>query len=237
MELARGILSAGIVWAESSGLRAEDPQASHPGLQEVEYLLLARVLDTQGRRAEALSLLERLLRSAQTEERNGSAIITLAIQALVYQTQDNTSRAFECLESALILSEPEGFLRTIIDEGEPMRLLLLGYQAIIKKKLSDGVDSESLRLLAYTDKLLAAFSQTVSDQKSGYEIMVESLSERELDILRLIATGRSNQEIADILVIAMSTVKSHINNIYGKLGTNRRTQAVVIARDAGLLSE
>jgi LuxR family maltose regulon positive regulatory protein len=118
-----------------------------------------------------------------------------------------------------------------------MRLLSLDYQAIIKKQISDGVDSESFRLLAYTDKLLAAFSQTVSDQKPGHETMVESLSERELDILRLIATGRSNQEIADILVIAMSTVKSHINSIYGKLGTNRRTQAVVIARDAGLLSE
>ncbi len=118
-----------------------------------------------------------------------------------------------------------------------MRLLSLDYQAIIKKKLSDGVDNESLRLLAYTDKLLAAFSQTVSDQKPGHDTIAKSLSERELDILRLIATGRSNQEIADILVIAMSTVKSHINSIYGKLGTNRRTQAVVIARDMGFLSE
>ena len=67
--------------------------------------------------------------------------------------------------------------------------------------------------------------------------MLGSLSERELDILRLIATGRSNQEIADILVIAMSTVKSHINSIYGKFGTNRRTQVVAVARDQGLLTE
>ena len=237
MELVCGNLRAGKVWAESSGLSSNDQEASHPGLREVEYISYARILDAQGRRTEALSILERLLQSAQTEERNGNAITILTIQALVYQAQANTSRALECLERALTLAEPEGFVRTFVDEGEPMRLLLLDYQSIIKKQLSDGVDSESLRLLAYTDKLLAAFSQTVSDQKPGHETMVESLSERELDILRLIATGRSNQEIADILVIAMSTVKSHINSIYGKLSTNRRTQAVVIARDAGLLSE
>ena len=237
MELVCGNLGAGKDWAESSGLSSNDQEASHPGLREVEYLAYARILAAEGRRAEALSLLERLLQSAQAEERNGNAITIIAIQALVYHAQVNTSRAFERLECALTLADPEGFLRTFIDEGEPMHRLLLDYQSKIKKRISDSVDSESLRLLAYTDKLLAAFSKTVSDQQPGHETIAESLSERELDILRLVATGRSNQEIADILVIAMSTVKSHINSIYGKLGTNRRTQAVVIARDAGFLSE
>jgi len=237
LQLAQGDLGNAQAWAADSGLSLDDSDIDHPGMRQVEYLSFARVLNAQGRWAEALSLLERLLQSAQTEERHGNSITILAIQAMVYQAQDNTSRAFERLEGALTLAEPEGFLRTFIDEGEPMHRLLLDYQSKIKKQIGDGVDSESLRLLAYTDKLLAAFSQTVSDQKPGHEAMVEALSERELDILRLIATGRSNQEIADILVIAMSTVKSHINSIYGKLGTNRRTQAVVIARDAGLLSE
>jgi LuxR family maltose regulon positive regulatory protein len=236
-QLAQGDLKAAESWARNSGLSPDDSEASRPGLREVEYLSYARVLNAQGKNTQAAFLLERLLQSAQTEERNGSVITILTIQALVSQAQDNTSRAFERLEGALTLAEPEGFLRTFIDEGEPMHRLLLDYQSKIKKQISDGVDSESLRLLAYTDKLLAAFSQTVSDQKPGPETMVESLSERELDILRLIATGRSNQEIADILVIAMSTVKSHINSIYGKLSTNRRTQAVALAHDMGLLSE
>jgi LuxR family maltose regulon positive regulatory protein len=73
--------------------------------------------------------------------------------------------------------------------------------------------------------------------KTKDELILEPLSERELDILRLIATGRSNKEIAEILVIAVSTVKSHINNLYGKLGAQRRTQAIAIARDMGLFSE
>ena len=237
MHLAQGDLGAAEVWAATSGLDSNDQEASHAGLREVEYLSYARILDAQGRQAEALSLLERLLKSAQTEERHGNAITILAIQALVYQAQGNTSHAFEQLECALTIAEPEGFVRTFVDEGEPMRLLLLDYQSIIKKQLSDGVDSESLRLLAYTDKLLAAFSQTVPSQKPDHDAMSESLSERELDILRLIATGRSNQEIAETLVIAVSTVKSHINNLYGKLGTNRRTEAIAIAREKRLISD
>jgi LuxR family maltose regulon positive regulatory protein len=91
--------------------------------------------------------------------------------------------------------------------------------------------------VAYIDKLLAVFPQPNPAPKSSDGALPEPLSDRELDILRLIASGRSNQEIADILVIAVSTVKSHINNLYGKLGTNRRTEAIAIAREMGLLSE
>ena len=117
-----------------------------------------------------------------------------------------------------------------------MYLLIQEYQAFLKTKISYDVDGESLRLLAYTDKLLVAFPQSQTTDSTTNDSLPEPLSERELDVLQLIATGRTNQEIADILVIALSTVKSHINNIYGKLGTKRRTQAIAIARKRGLLS-
>jgi len=118
-----------------------------------------------------------------------------------------------------------------------MHRLLIEYQSAIKKKMTNSANSKSFELLSYIDKLLAAFPSPALIRRLKHETVLEPISERELDILRLIATGRSNQEIAEILVIALSTVKSHINNLYGKLGTNRRTEAIAIAREMGLLSE
>jgi LuxR family maltose regulon positive regulatory protein len=235
--LAKGDLDAAAVWAAASGLNPEDPEASHAGLRELEYLTLARVLGVQSKHAEALSLLERLLKAAEAEERFGSAIEILNMQSLIFQKQVNMANAQECLEQALILAEPEGYVRTFVDEGESMRLLLADFYSRLKQRMSISVDKVSLRLMAYTEKLLAAYSQPAHSAKSKVENTFETLSERELDILRLIATGRSNQEIAELLMIAVSTVKSHINSLYSKIGTKRRTQAILIARELGLVPE
>lgn len=118
-----------------------------------------------------------------------------------------------------------------------MRLLLLDYQGSLMKKMGAEPDNESLRLMEFTNELLAAFSAAPSLEISNHGTLFEPLSQRELTILRLIASGRTNQEIADLLVIAVSTVKSHINHLYGKLGADRRTQAIAIARELGLLAE
>jgi LuxR family maltose regulon positive regulatory protein len=118
-----------------------------------------------------------------------------------------------------------------------MRVLLLDYQSIVKQRGGRLDQPKTMEALAYLDRLLAAFPSQTDPGTAGHGMLPESLSERELDILRLIATGRSNQEIAEILVIAISTVKSHINNLYGKLGTNRRTEAIAIAREQGLLTD
>jgi ATP/maltotriose-dependent transcriptional regulator MalT len=237
LHLIQGDLDAAAVWAEDSRLNIGDAQAGHPGWREMEYLTLARVLDAKGRHEEALALLERLKQSAQAEERNGSAISILTLQSLIFQSQHNPARALECLAGALILAEPEGFVRAFLDEGEPMRLLLLDYQSALKNIMGNDRNKSPARLLAYVDKLLAAFSQPFQVVAHESGTVLEPLSEREREILRLIAIGLTNQEIAIKLVIAVSTVKSHINNLYAKLGTQRRTQAIVIARETGLLSD
>jgi LuxR family maltose regulon positive regulatory protein len=235
LRLLQNRIDQAVHWAESCVLRLNDTE--RPYSREAEYLTLARVLFIQGKREGVAEMLDRLSRAAETDQRVGDLIEILVQQALFWHVSDQKSRAFQSFERALILAEPEGFIRSFVDEGEPMRSLLLDYQTIINKRIGVAIDNKSLRLLTYIDKLLAAFSQPISVEKAKDEDFLEPLSERELDILRLIATGRSNKEIAEILVITLSTVKSHINNIYGKLGTNRRTQAIAFARKHGLLSE
>jgi LuxR family maltose regulon positive regulatory protein len=235
LQLAQGDLGAAEAWAANSGLSPEDPEVDHPSWREVEYLTLARVLDAQGRHGEALSLLDRLMGSAQAEERHGSAIGILAIQAVVNQTQGNRTRALECLERVLALAEPEGYIRVFVDEGEPMRSLLAEFQSMIRKRLPAGADETSFRLLAYANKLLAAFSGPGPAVTPKSESLTDSLNEREMEVLHLIHAGLTNQEIADQLVIAVSTVKWHINHLYAKLGVHTRTQALARAKELGLL--
>jgi len=131
-------------------------------------------------------------------------------------------RALSALCRALSLAEPEGYVRTFVDEGEPMAHLL-------RLSLSRGIAPD------YVARLLAAFDQEIEPEPPGMQSLVEPLTERELDVLRLIVAGLSNPEIADELVIAVSTVKTHINHIFGKLGVDRRTQAVARAQELSLL--
>jgi LuxR family maltose regulon positive regulatory protein len=154
--------------------------------------------------------------------------------------QGNTARALGCLERALRLAEPEGYIRTFVDEGEPMRSLIEELRlAIARRRPGDP------RLLAYMDRLLSAFAgeslesalDAPSDQQPTTSNLVEALSERELEVLRLIQAGFSNEEIAEQLVIAVSTVKTHVNNLYGKFGVHSRTQAIAAARELGFFSD
>jgi LuxR family maltose regulon positive regulatory protein len=229
--LDQGDLAAAEAWAEGSGLSLHDPAASRPGLREVEYLSLARVLDTQGRHAEAQSLLDRLMGAAQAERKDGSAISILTLQALVGQAQGNRVHAFERLEQALTLAEPEGYIRVFVEEGESLRALLHDYRS----QLSTSPGDSSRRLLAYTNKLLAAFPVPGVQAPLSPDPLLDPLSKRELEVLQLIATGASNQEVADALVVAMPTVKKHVSNILSKLNATGRTQAVAEARALGLL--
>ena len=194
-------------------------------------------LIVQGNFDAASKELTKLVKDAQEAGHGNLLVKSLALQALTHKGCGDQANALSILEHVLHLAEPEGFVRSFVDEGEPMRLLLVDFLAQLEKQQGKAVDDNSARLLAYTNHLLAAFSQPKKVVKPDSESLVEPVSERELDVLRLIENGLSNQEIAERLVIALSTVKSHINSLYGKLGIRNRIQAVAAARDLGLLSD
>jgi LuxR family maltose regulon positive regulatory protein len=229
---AQGRLEAAARWAHERGLNVDD-ELSYP--REVEHLTLARVLVGQGRSEEALILLKRLLDAAEAGERTNSVIEILALRSLALQAQDATLRALDALGRSLALAESGGYVRTFLDEGAPMATLL----ANITKTYSRDRKASSSRVRGdYVDRLLAAFEQQPPlSQRTPPGVLppIEPLSERELEVLGLVAAGLKNREIAEELFVVVGTVKAHVNSIYRKLATNNRVQAVSRARELGLL--
>ncbi len=220
--LIMGDLEAASRWAQESGLKVNDDLRFFRNV--LEYPTLARVLIAQGKPGEAMQLLERLLQQAEAQGRTRDAIEILALLALALQARGSTAEAGNTLAQAVLLAEPEGFIRTFVDEGEPMAKLL-------RHAASQGIAPQ------YTAKLLAAFDGATGPVSPASQPLVEPLSTRELEVLRLITAGLSNQEIADDLVVGVSTVKKHINNIYGKLEVGSRILAVARARELNLLGQ
>jgi LuxR family maltose regulon positive regulatory protein len=199
-------------------------------LSEFEQIVIVRVLVAQGRLDEAATLLETLAEAAATAERVSRVIEILILQALLLYAQGDIDQALSSLEQALTLAEPGGFFRTFVDEGRPMAHLL--YEAAAR-----GIAPE------YTRRLLAGFpraetkeSEAAKPQEASQAELIEPLSERELEVLQLVAQGLTNREIASRLFLSVNTVKAHTRNIYGKLGVHNRTQAVARARDLGILA-
>jgi LuxR family maltose regulon positive regulatory protein len=229
--LKQGRLTKAQEWARERGL---SPVGEIDYLHEFEYLTLARILMAEGSNRQAGELLERLRPAAEAQNRLDSVIEIWIVQALAQQAQGDTPAALASLDRALTLAEPEGYVCIFVDEGEALRMLIADFRVLIEKQ----ANREGQRLIGYTDKLLAAFPQptvaqsTISIQQSA---MLEPLSPRELEVLRLIAQGYSNQEIADRLFLALSTVKGHTRIIFDKLHVQRRTEAVARARELGLL--
>lgn len=231
MHARQGRLNEALDWAREQGLSPEDDLSY---LHEFEHITLARILlaHNKGDRSEsslhaASSLLERLLKAAEEGGRMGIAIEILVLQALVYQALGQPSAARLPLERALTLAEPEGFLRIFVDEGSPMRELLR--------------EAATRRIMpAYTGKLLAAFGGelgggAVVTLPSIPQSLIEPLSQRELEVLRLFKTELSGPEIARELVVALSTVRTHTKSIYSKLNVNSRRAAVIRAAELGLI--
>ncbi len=187
-----------------------------PFLRPIEEATWVRVLIAQGQAARAMTVLEPLIQSTESAGQVDHLIELLTLQAWAFAAQGLTAQAEASLVHALTLAEPNGYIRTFLDAGAPVLTLL--------NSLAPRSN--------YARQLLATRTSVVTQDQSG---LIEPLSDRELVVLRLIADGLSNAEIAAQLVVATSTIKTHINNLYGKLNVRSRTQAIARARELHLL--
>ena len=239
MWVAQGRLEEAFSWAREQGLCAEDNLSY---LREFEHITLAWVLlaryksDRADRSiAELMGMLERLLKAAEEGRRTGSVIEILILQALAHHAQGDIPAALMPLQQALTLAEPEGYVRIFVDEGSPMAQLLR--------------EAAAHRVMPhYAGKLLAGF-EAEQPLKAGESLLsdgrgqatpasqplIEPLSERELEVLRLLGTELNGPEIAHQLRVSLSTLRTHTQNIYSKLGVNNRRAAVRRAEALDLL--
>jgi len=217
--LTKGNLDRAVNWAQGRGLRLDDDLTP---MREAEYIMFARILIAQGRLNEALGLLERLSKEGEKNGRILSQIETLLVKALVLRTQRNITEALVVFGKALSLAEPGGYIRIFLDEGP-----------FIAELLEKILDAKADVPRAYVKKLLSAFMlDKLIETEDG---LVEQLSERELEVLRLIAVGLSNKKITEELFISLSTVKTHLRNIYSKLNVHSRTEAIFRAKELEIL--
>jgi LuxR family maltose regulon positive regulatory protein len=170
----------------------------------------------------ALALVQRLLQQLEGTSRTARVIEALVLLALACQAKRDMDRALAALRKAFALTRPEGYVRTFLDEGEAMIRLL--FQA---KSPQTGT--------GYAAELLSAMGHVLGRATPPAQLLIEPLTSRELEVLALVEAGYSNQDIATRLVISLPTVKRHISNIYAKLGTSTRTQAVSRAKELNLL--
>jgi LuxR family transcriptional regulator, maltose regulon positive regulatory protein len=231
--LAQGDVRAAAQWTAAAGLSPDD-EPDYP--REPAYLVLARVLLARNDPAPALTLLQRLLGAAAGEGRAGSVIEIQALRALALAASGDRAGALGALTEALTLACPQGYVRVFADEGGPMRALLAQLPAarLGQQHAAGRIDP------GYLDALVRACGQAdaVPSQRRAATAppgLVEPLTDRELEVLRLIAAGKSNQRIAHDLVVALDTVKKHVTHILGKLGAANRTEAVARARQLSLI--
>jgi LuxR family maltose regulon positive regulatory protein len=217
--LAQANLEAASRWAREQTL---DPHDELSYRHQIVYLTLARILMAQHRTDMALTLLERLLVQVESFVQMGEALEVLLLQSLALEDRGDTHHALTVLTRALALGQSEGYVRVFLDEGAPMAGLL-------RRAGSHGISPK------YVAGLLSQFDRGVGGTTATRQPLIEPLTERELDVLRLLAEGLSNQAMATRLVVALGTVKTHTASLYRKLDVTSRTQAVARARELGLL--
>jgi LuxR family maltose regulon positive regulatory protein len=230
--LAQGEWRNALAWAQDRGVTVDDDLSY---LREFEHVTLARAMLARdaavgsGRPSdEAIGLLERLLQAAGDGGRAGSAIEILVLLALARQFRREPG-GLSMLERALTMAEPEGHVRVFVDEGPPMT-------AMLKMAAKQGISASYVRrLLAAVDKTEVG-SRHPSRSSASWNGLIEPLSERELDVLRLLASDLGGPDIARHLVVSLNTVRTHTKSIYTKLGVNTRRAAVRRAEELDLLS-
>ncbi len=229
--LSEGNLAAAVRWAQTSGLRVDSELSYH---HDLHHINLARVLVAQGVQQpsgpyldEALGLLARLLVAAEKAGWIHEEIKILTLQAMALTAGGDSEEALTTLAQALTLAEPGGYVRTFIDEGKPMGRML-------RQAVARGI------AVGYAGELLAALEGEADDKLRGIEptsspSLVESLSKRELEVLRLLTTHFTSAEIGGELYISTNTVRSHIKRVYSKLNVHNRRDAIRRAEELKLL--
>ncbi|MFK7848267.1 MAG: LuxR C-terminal-related transcriptional regulator [Rhodothermales bacterium] len=227
--IKQGRLSEVYSWIETQGLSVNDDLSY---LREYEHLTLVRFyiarygVDNESLDLDhARGLLNALQQAGEEGGRAGSLIEIHILQAIVHQFAGDMANARSAFNHALRLAEPESYVQVFVDEGKALYYLL-------KEAIAEGMGGD------FTRQLYAALSkhETAMDRVDrGGDVLVVPLSNREIEVLRLIAAGMRNQEIADQLFISLATVKRHVSNIYGKLEVSHRTEAVALANDLNLL--
>jgi ATP/maltotriose-dependent transcriptional regulator MalT len=233
--LVCGDVAAAARWTEQRGLTADD-EASYP--REPAYLVLARVLLAQDLPDRALRLLDRLQVDASAHERIGSLIEIQALRALALAASGDEAGAVDTLAAALTLAHPQRYVRVFADEGPPMAALL---GRLIATQRSEPRATKAIPV-DYLGRLLRTFDQDAArgavEAAPGRAVVagpVTALSDRELEVLRLVAAGKPNRQIADELYVSIHTVKKHVTHILDKLGAANRTEVTARARELGLL--
>jgi LuxR family maltose regulon positive regulatory protein len=223
--IAQGRLGEALGWAREQGLSVDDDLSY---LREFEHitvarLLLARYQDERAQRLmhEAAGLLERLLPAAETGGRTGRVIEILVLRALAHQALGDTPAALAALERAMMLAEPEDYVRVFADEGPPMT-------SVLRAAAKQGTRRD------YARRLLAAVGTTETGSRTTLAL-IDPLSERELDVLRLLGTELDGPAIARELIVSLNTMRTHTKNIYAKLAVTNRRAAVRRAAELGLL--
>ncbi len=224
LTLVRGQLDEALAWANNCGLTLTAEPAVGDEMRYLEFIrLLLAQAQAEGNRPISPQIMQRLSQIKERAVANGRVqqeIAVLILQTLVYDKQQATDAALSTLKLALTLAQPGGYIRLFAAEGDTLAHLLPALA-----RTASGAEADNIgRLL-----------QTIKAPPAANDLLVEPLTERELEILRLIVAGLPNQEIADSLVIALSTVKRHINHIYGKLAVNSRSQAIAKTHELHLL--
>lgn len=236
--IVQGDVAVGVRWAEKRGLTAgiafnelEESETMDVFIRRkrrwAEYLTLARLLVALNKPDEAMPFLDRLLRRAERLEMRGRTIGVQILRTLALNSLGDERQAMASLEQALSLGEPEGYVRVFLDEGPAMIKLL-------QIAVSSGIEPVYAKVLLSRDDA-QMMSPAVELQPVFRQALVEPLSERELQVLRLLGTNLTAPEIAEELYVAVSTIRTHTKNIYTKLGVHRRREAVDRARELGLI--
>jgi LuxR family maltose regulon positive regulatory protein len=236
LQLVQGDVEAAARWTTERRLGAND-ELSYP--QESAYLVLARVLLAQDLPEDASELLDRLLTSAASQHRVGSLIEINILLALARSARGDEPSALDAVAEAVTLANDQDWLRVFVDEGAPMAALL--GRLVAKRGRDLAASGVSLGYLSRLGAAIRPEATSPGDRLAASRTpvipgLIEALSQRELEVLRLLAAGKANREIAAELFVTIDTVKKHITHIFEKIGTTNRTEAAARARELGLLS-